>query len=79
MGSVSAMRSIDRVLDKHSGDIEQDLLREADSALVEGVHLINEVYSIEVVWWLSDGTRLRGPSLSIDQLANDYPDCEVAY
>lgn len=79
MGSISAMSSINRVLDRHHQDITNRMMAETKSRLVTGVLLENDVYEIATTWCLNDGTQLRGPSLDIDQLASDYPDCEVGY
>lgn len=78
MGSIAAMDSINRVLERHGGEIQQELLSRAGK-LVVGAALENNLYSIQVTWELVDGTTLEGASIDIDTLAEKYPDCEVGY
>jgi hypothetical protein len=91
MGSVSAMESLNRVLDEHGQEMREEHL-EALRAFVRAaggdptrvdVSLENNLYS-EVSYLVVDGSgrqleELRGPSLDIDVLAEEYPDCEVGY
>lgn len=79
MGSVSAMNSIDRVLEKHGDDILADLRLSNPSALIESFALSNNVHSVSVTAKLTDGAELSLEPLGIDQLTEDYPDCEVGY
>ena len=82
MGSVSAMSSIGRVLEAHEDEISQqymDMVPESLKPHITAVTLTNNVHNIEVSYVCADGSHLPGPSIDIDQLADDYPDCEVAY
>lgn len=77
MGSVSAMASVDRVLKKHGKEIVEKYT--PASPLIKKVVAENNVYSIQIHYLLVDGTWLEGPSIDIDTLAEEYPDCEVGY
>jgi hypothetical protein len=77
MGALSAMSSINRVLEKHGEEIRREYL--SSSPLVADVELDNAVWGIKVLYVLRDGTVLEGPLLDIDELAEAYPDCEVGY
>ena len=79
MGSVSGMKSIDRVLKKYSMQIKRELRREYRSKLIKQFHLENGIYSIEIEVELADGTSLQLKQLDIDELAERYPDCKVGY
>ena len=79
MGSVSASSSIERVLEKHSQELEKEQIDSAGTPLVVGVDLENNLYSISVTWKLSDGKTLPGPDIDIDTLAERFPDCNVGY
>jgi hypothetical protein len=85
MGSVSAMSSINRVIETHG----QELIDEATAtlpaavrALAPVISLENNTYSINVV------AAFDGPAgreylaldpYDIDDLAERFPDCEVGY
>lgn len=82
MGSISAMESINRVLEKHGEEIRNRYEEHIPASLKDvfkGVELENNLYSISVTWVFKDGTTLEGPALDIDFLAAQYPDCEVGY
>ena len=82
MGGVSAMNSMSRVLEKHGDEIEKGWLNSAPKNVREkltGVGLTNEVYSIAVWWQFGDGETLPGPRMGIDELADQYDDCEIGY
>lgn len=82
MGSVSAMSSIDRVLEAHGDEIRQarlDLVPNILKDRVTGISLNNSIYAIETEYVCADGSHLPGPSIDIDFLADEYPDCEVGY
>jgi hypothetical protein len=82
MGSVSAMSSINRVLEKHSDEIRQEFMEQVPEGLkpfVDRVDLENNLYGINVTWVFKAGGTLPGPAIDIDTLADDYPDCEVGY
>ena len=82
MGGISAMNSITRVLEKHGEEIQKGYSNGIPETLrdqVTGVALTNECYSIRVFWELSTGDTLEGPSIDIDSLAENYPDCNVGY
>lgn len=81
MGSIAAMNSINRVMEKHGDEICRkwlDSVRESNP-LVEDVEIEGGLYKIHVMWVLQDGSRLPGPDIDIDTLAEEYPDCEVGY
>ena len=82
MGSIAAMNSIDRVLEKHGEDIRLDYesrVPESVKHLFDRVELENNLYGIAVTWVFRDGSMLPGPEIDIDALASDYPDSEVSY
>ena len=82
MGSTSAMSSLDRVINTHGPEIIQDLLSQAPEPirpLLSSVSLENNIYSITTQWVFQDGSELPGPALDIDDLASQYPDCDVGY
>ena len=82
MGSISAMNSMSRVLEKHGDEIEREWLNSAPKNVREkltGVGLTNEVYSIAVWWRFGDGEMLPGPRIGIDELAEQYHDCKIGY
>ena len=68
-------------MDAHAKEIQQELeqqLPEGLRPLFKGVGLENQNYGIQV-WWEFEGGDLQGPLIEIDDLAERYPDCEVAY
>ena len=82
MGSLSAMASLDRVIEKHGPELQKELLEQAPEktkALIRNVELSNEVYRIRTAWTFQNGDMLPGPELDIDMLAERFPDCEVGY
>lgn len=79
MGSVSAMNSIDRVLKKHGRQLQRSLRKEYPTKLITRFELENQIYSIGITAYLSDGTALELKPLDIDELAQKYPDCKVGY
>ena len=82
MGSVSARHSIDEVLNKHGEEIRTEYEEQVAQVLkpiFDRVELENNMYDISVTWVFSDGSMLQGPAIDIDQLADEYPDCDVSY
>lgn len=82
MGSISAMNSIDRVLEKHGEEIRQEYEEQVPEVLkpvFARIDLENNMYSIVVTWVFKDGSILPGPALDIDNLGEEYPDCDVGY
>ena len=82
MGSLSAMSSIERVLERHGDEIREEWAQEVPEALAEvfsQVILSNNIHEIQVEWEFRGGGTLPGPSIDIDILADQYPDCEVGY
>ena len=82
MGSLSAMNSINRVMEAHAEEIRQeyeDLVPDSCRAAVTGVILSNNTYTLDVEWQLAGGSTLPGPSIQIDDLAERFPDCDVGY
>lgn len=82
MGSVSAMSSIERIIERHRDELVQRMLEQAPDTLrplIQSVELENNVYSINTHWVFQDGAQLPGPAWDIDFLADEYPDCEVGY
>jgi hypothetical protein len=76
------MSSIDRVLEKHGEEIRgeyEEQVPEIVRPVFDRVDLENNTYSIVVTWVFKDGSTLPGPALDIDNLAEEYPDCEVGY
>ena len=82
MGSISAMNSIDRVIEKHGEEIRKEYEEQVPAVLKDvfnRVDLENKGYTLDVTWVFKDGSTLEGPAIDIDTLAQDYTDCEVAY
>ena len=82
MGGISAMNSINRVLEAHAEEIRQEYLAQVPAShrdTVTDVLLSNNTYRIEVEWQLAGGHTSPGPSIDIDTLQESYPDCNVAY
>lgn len=85
MGSVSATESINRVLDRHGERIRKALLDDYAQPgpdgrqLVRNITLSNDVYEIGVTALLVNGQELPMRGVSIDDLAEDFPDCDVGY
>ena len=84
---VSAMNSIQRVLERHGDEIREEWAQGVPESLVEifsqvilsQVILSNETHCIQVEWEFRGGGTLPGPCMDIDILAERYPDCEVSY
>ena len=79
MGSISAMDSINRVLEKHGEELASELRERYPSKLIRDFALENNIYSISVQAELTDGTVLDLEPYDIDKLAERFPDCEVGY
>ncbi len=85
MGSASASASIDRVLQAHGKRIRKQLLSEyarpaaGRSHLVQDIILSNDTYEIGIVAVLKNGQQLPLRGISIDELADRFPDCDVGY
>ena len=82
MGSISAMNSIDLVLKKHGEEIRKEYEGQVPAALdhiFNSVVLENRLHAIEVTWVFTDGSTLQGPMIDIDTLADQYPECDLAY
>lgn len=82
MGSISAMSSIERVLEQHGDEIRREWTQEVPAALIppfRRVVLSNDIYGIQVEWEFEDGITLPGPRIDIDSLADRFPDCDVGY
>lgn len=80
MGSAAAMNSIDRVLNKHGDEIIEKLRKEINNAPeVAEIYLENRTYSIGVLYKLQSGTYIEGRPISIEELAEEYPDCDVGW
>ena len=82
MGGISAMNSIERVLERHGDEIREEWARQVPEALAEvfsQVILSNETYRIQVEWEFRGGGTLLGPCMDIDTLAERFPDCNVGY
>ena len=82
MGDLSAMSSIERVLEQHGEEIREEWTREVPGALAgifSRVILRNDGDAIQVEWEFKNGETLAGPCMDIDILAERFPDCEVVY
>lgn len=82
MGSLSAASSLNRVITAHGDEIQQQYMEEVPErwrTTVTGVVLENNTYTIETYWQFADGATIPGPVLDIDDLKDQYPDCEVGY
>ena len=82
LGGLSAMSSIDRVIQTHGDEIKEEWAQYVPAFIAsqfKQVTLENATYSIRVWWQFHDGETLPGPQIDIDELAERYPDCEVGY
>ncbi len=86
MGSVSAMNSIDLVLGAHGEEIRTEVLQAyvtaesgSDGPLVRDIILTNDIYEIGITAVLRNGQELTLRGISIDELADRFPDCAVGY
>jgi hypothetical protein len=82
MGSISAMNSINRVLEKHGAELRQELVEQFNAplrALLAHVDLDNATYGIKVTYRFKDDSWVDGLLLDIDELGERFPDCEVGY
>ena len=82
LGGLSAISSINRVLEAHGEEIQQEWAEQVPSFIVpqfKQVTLENATYSIRIWWQFQDGETLPGPEIDIDELAERYPDCNVGY
>ena len=79
------MKSIDRVMKAHGNEIRSELLEDYVNAGVEGdslvrdIILVNDVYEIGVTVVLANEQKLQLRGISIDELADRFPDCDVGY
>ncbi|MGO9518897.1 MAG: hypothetical protein ACLPND_17830 [Candidatus Korobacteraceae bacterium] len=80
------MNSIDQVLRIHGEHIRTELLqayvtaaRGNDGPLVRDIILTNDIYEIDITAVLRNGQELVLRGISIDELAERFPDCDVAY
>ena len=82
MGDLSAMSSIERVLERHGDEIREEWAQDVPEALTglfSQVILSNNIHEIQVEWEFRGGGILPGPCMDIDILAERFPDCEVGY
>ena len=82
MGDLSAMSSIERVLERHGDEIREEWTREVPEALAgifSQVILSNDIDAIQVEWEFRGGATLAGPCMDIDILAERFPDCDIGY
>ena len=82
MGAMSAMRSIDRVIQDHAAELQDQLLSELPPNIqqeIHGVWFSNDTYRIRCDWVTRHGEILPGPSYAIEELAERFPDSHVAY
>ena len=82
MGGISAMNSIERVLERHGDEIREEWAQKIPEDLAKvfsQVILSNDVYRIQVEWEFRSGGTLPGPHMDIDTLAERFPDCDVGY
>ena len=82
MGDLSAMSSIERVLERHEDEIMEDwasLVPKSLAGVFRKVILSNGTRCIQVEWEFRGGGTLPGPCIDIDILADQYPDCDVRY
>ena len=82
MGSISAMNSINRVIEAHGNEIQEQYASDVPDAVrdqFECVVIENNVDSIGVSYQFKGGGTMQGPSIDIDYLAELYPDCDIGY
>ena len=77
---LSAMNSIQRVLESHGDEIREEWAQEVPEFLAgffRKVILSNEIRKIQVHWEFRGGGILPGPCMDIDDLAERFPDCDI--
>ena len=82
MGGIAAMNSINRVMEAHGDEIQQEWGKQVPDSLRDTfsqVILEGKNYGIQVEWEFRGGATLQGPFIDIDELASRFPDCNVAY
>ena len=82
MGGMAAMNSIYRVMKAHGDEIQQEWAEQVPDSLRDTfsqVILEGKNYGIQVEWEFQGGATLPGPFIDIDELADRFPDCKVAY
>ena len=82
MGGISAMNSLSRVIETHGDELVSEYMNMVPENIrehIETVYLTNSTYNIEVEWVFKNGGSLPGPSIDIDMLAEQFPDCKVGY
>ena len=82
MGAISAMSSISRVIEAHGDEISQEYALMVPASIrdkFQEISLVNNVHALEIEWLFGAGESLPGPSIGIDQLAKQFPDCAVGY
>lgn len=85
MGSMAAMSSLNRVLERHGDDLarEAQLAPSGTVLTYRGVSLETRTYEIVAVHEFENShgetVYLVGEPLDIDTLAERYPDCDVGY
>lgn len=73
------MRSMERVLKKHGGELNAEIRSRYPSKLIRRFSLGVNIYSIDVEAELTDGTVLALEPYDIDALAERFADCDVGY
>lgn len=82
MGTLSAINSINRVINVHGEELQREYAQEVPEIIREIfciVALENNAYEIQIHWVFQDGSSLPGPSIDIEELKDRFPDCEVGY
>ena len=82
MGGIAAMNSINRVMEAHGDEIQKEWAEQVPDNLRDTftqVILEGKNYGIQVEWEFRGGATLQGPFIDIDELAERFPDCNVAY
>lgn len=78
LASMSAMSSINRVLEAHGEEIRRQWAEQVPKNLIldfKQVNLENATHSIRIEWEFDNGATLPGPAIDIDELSEMYPDC----
>jgi hypothetical protein len=83
MGSVSAMDSIARVIERHGNELITEVWTDLPPEIkaIEGVKVVlgNNIYEIEVYLEFPSSSVMNLQSYDIDTLDERYPDCEIGY
>lgn len=81
MGSICALRSCERVLEKHRDKLINDLKAAYDSPLITGwdIGISDSCYELTPILTLQDGTEIELAHIHLDVLEDMFPDVDIGY